>query len=186
MISETATPRIGHHVYIAPTAYVGGRVTLGDECVILYHVVIRGDVSDIRIGRRVNVQDGAVVHTQTGVPLEIEDEVSIGHRAVVHGRRIGRRALIGIGSIVLDGAVVGEHGVVAAGAVVPPGMEVPPGKVVMGVPARIVRDVTAAEREYAAEVVRRYVELAREHRAGRYPAAIPNICPTGANPEPAS
>jgi carbonic anhydrase/acetyltransferase-like protein (isoleucine patch superfamily) len=168
-MTDAIRPILGRDVYIAPTAYVGGEVTLGDECTIMHHVVIRGDVSAIRIGARVNVQDGTVIHTKTGVPLDIADEVSIGHRAVVHCRRVGRGALIGIGAIVLDDAEIGEGAVVGAGAVVPPGMVVPAGTVALGVPARIVRDVAERDRDYARFVVANYVRLGGAHRAGVFP-----------------
>lgn len=165
------TPRLGRNVYIAPTAYVGGDVTLGDDCTVMHHVTIRGDVSAIRIGARVNVQDGTVIHTQTGVDLDIADDVGIGHRAVVHCRRVGPHTLIGIGAIVLDGAEVGAGCIIGAGALVPPGMLIPAGKLVLGLPARIIRDVTAADREYVAFVISNYLRLGREHAAGRYAAA---------------
>ena len=164
-------PRIGAGVYIAPTAYVGGDVTLGDDCTVMHHVVIRGDVSAIRIGARVNVQDGAVVHTKTGVDLDLADDVAIGHRAVVHGRRVGRHTLIGIGAIVLDDCEIGQDCVIGAGAVLPPGTIVPDGKLALGVPARVIRDLTAAEREYIDFVLENYLRLNREHARGRYPAA---------------
>jgi carbonic anhydrase/acetyltransferase-like protein (isoleucine patch superfamily) len=160
---------MGGDVYIAPTAYVGGDVIIGDECTIMHHVVIRGDVARITIGRRTNVQDSAVVHVKTGVPLEIGDEVAIGHRAVVHGRRVGTRALIGIGAIVLDDCEIGEGAIVAAGAVVPPGTIIPAGKLALGVPARVARDVTDEERAYIRFAVENYLRLNREHTAGRYP-----------------
>jgi carbonic anhydrase/acetyltransferase-like protein (isoleucine patch superfamily) len=170
-LSDAIRPIIGRDVFIAPTAYVGGDVALGDECTIMHHVVIRGDVSAIRIGVRVNVQDGTVIHTKTGVPLDIDDEVSIGHRAVVHCRRVGRRALIGIGSIVLDDAEIGEGAIVGAGAVVPPGMVVSAHTVAIGVPARVVREVSDRDREYVEFVIGNYVRLGREHRAGAFPNA---------------
>lgn len=169
-MSDPIRPTIGRDVYIAPTAYVGGEITLGDECTIMHHVVIRGDVSAIRIGVRVNVQDGTVIHTKTGVPLDIDDEVSIGHRAVVHCRRVGRRALIGIGSIVLDDVEVGEGAIIGAGAVVAPGLIIPAGMVAVGVPARVVREVGERDREYVRFVIDNYVRLGREHRAGRFPS----------------
>lgn len=169
-MSDPIRPTIGRDVYIAPTAYVGGEITLGDECTIMHHVVIRGDVSAIRIGVRVNVQDGTVIHTKTGVPLDIDDEVSIGHRAVVHCRRVGRRALIGIGSIVLDEVEVGEGAIIGAGAVVAPGLIIPAGMVAVGVPARVVREVGERDREYVRFVIDNYVRLGREHRAGRFPS----------------
>lgn len=168
-MSEPIRPVIGRGVYIAPTAYIGGDVTIGDDCTIMHHVVIRGDVSAIRIGARVNVQDGTIIHTKTGVPLDIADEVAIGHRAVVHCRRVGPRALIGIGSIVLDDAEIGESAIVGAGALVPPGMIVPAGQVAVGVPARVVRPVSERDREYTHFVVENYVRLGREHAAGRFP-----------------
>ena len=164
---------LGQDVYIAPTAYVGGEVTLGDRCTVMHHVVIRGDVSAIRIGARCNVQDGAIVHTNRGVPLDIEDDVSIGHRAVVHCRRIGAGTLIGIGAIVLDDCEIGRGCLIAAGAVLPPGTMVPDGKVVMGIPGRIVRDVKESEQVYFREVNASYLHLGRLHAKGTYPNHAP-------------
>lgn len=171
MSDPLTQPRLGRGVYIAPTAVVCGDVELGDGCVVMHHVVIRGDVSWIRIGARVNIQDGSIVHTRTGVPLEIGDDVAIGHRAVVHCRRVGPGALIGIGAIVLDDAEIEAGAILAAGALAPPGMQVPAGKLAMGVPARVLRDVTDAERRYILEVGESYQRLARLHSAGAYPLA---------------
>jgi carbonic anhydrase/acetyltransferase-like protein (isoleucine patch superfamily) len=163
----------GDKVYVAPTAYIGGAVSLGDECTIMHHVVIRGDVSAIRIGARCNVQDGTIIHTNRGVDLDIEDEVSIGHRAVVHCKRVGAGSLIGIGSIVLDDCELGAGCLIAAGAILPPGTIVPPGKVVMGVPGKVVRDVKETERVYFREVTESYLHLGRLHAAGKYPNHAP-------------
>jgi carbonic anhydrase/acetyltransferase-like protein (isoleucine patch superfamily) len=135
----------------------------------MHQAVIRGDLAPIRIGNRVNFQDGAIVHTDIGVSLEIEDDVGVGHGAVVHCRSIGAGTLIGIGSIILDDCRIGGGCIGAAGAVVPPGTVVPDGKVVMGVPAAVVRDTTAAEAGYLQEVIRTYIELGRRHAEGRYP-----------------
>ncbi len=146
MIVENAKTILGKNIYIAPTAYVGGAVTIGDDCTIMHHVCIRGDVSAIRIGRRVNVQDGTVIHTHSGIDLDIEDDVGIGHRAVVHCTRVSAHSLIGIGSIVLDGSIIGRDCIIAAGAVVPPNTTIPDGKLVMGIPGKIVRDTTPKER----------------------------------------
>ena len=165
------TPTLGRDVYIAPTAYVAGRVTIGDECSFWHHVLVRGDVSNIRIGNRVNVQDATVIHTETDVDLEIEDDVAIGHRAVVHCKRVGAGTLIGIGSIVLDRCEIGRGCLIAAGAVVAPRTIVPDGSVVMGVPGKIVRQTTPAEREYHAEVIRRYLALSKRHAAGEFAQA---------------
>jgi gamma-carbonic anhydrase len=160
---------VGRNVHIAPTSYVGGDVTLGDDCTVMYHVVIRGDVSPIRIGRRVNVQDGSIIHTRSGVPLTIGDDVSIGHRAVVHCKSVGNGTLIGTGSIVLDDCEIGCGCIIGAGAVVTPKTVIPDHKIVMGVPARVVREVSPAELKYLAHVVRSYMELGRLHAAGQYP-----------------
>ncbi len=169
MSQNPIRPTIGRNVYIAPTAYVGGDVAIGDDSTVMHHVTIRGDVSAITIGQRVNVQDGTIIHTKSGVPLDIADDVSIGHRAVVHCRRIGRGTLIGIGAILLDDAEIGKGCIVAAGALVPPGMIIPDGKLVVGLPARITRDVTQEDREYLDRVGASYIVLGRQHAAGRYP-----------------
>jgi len=162
-------PRLGPGVYVAPSAVVCGDVEIGADSTVMHHVTIRGDVSAVRIGARVNVQDGTIIHTKTGVPLEIADEVGIGHRAVVHCLRVGPRTLIGIGAIVLDDCVLGADCLIAAGAMLPPGMQVPDGKVVMGLPARIVRDISDAERGYIRFVRDNYLRLNRLHAAGYYP-----------------
>lgn len=134
----------------------------------MHHVVVRGDIAPIRIGARVNIQDGSVVHTPTGVPLDIADDVGIGHRAVVHCRSVGTRTLIGIGAIVLDDCVIGSRCIVAAGSVLAPRTVVPDGKLVMGVPGRIVREVTERDLEIIDHVVSSYVRLGRLHGSGRY------------------
>jgi carbonic anhydrase/acetyltransferase-like protein (isoleucine patch superfamily) len=144
-------------------------VTLGDQVTVLHHVCIRGDVAPIILGDRVNVQDGTVIHTRTGVPNEIAEDVSIGHRAVVHGRRIAPRTLIGIGAIVLDESEIGSECIIAAGAVVLPGTKIPDGKVVAGVPGKILREITDEDRRYIQFVTDRYLELGPAHAAGRFP-----------------
>ncbi|MGB0715803.1 MAG: gamma carbonic anhydrase family protein [Phycisphaerae bacterium] len=176
-MSDVITPTIGKNVYIAETSYVGGDVTLGDHCTVMHNVVIRGDVSSIRIGHTVNVQDGTVVHTRTGVPLEIADEVGIGHSAVVHCRRIDTFSLIGTGSIVLDDCEIGSRCVIAAGSVVTPGTIVPDGHVVMGVPGKVVREVNEQDLAMIQHVVSNYKRLGAEHAAGRFP----NIAHTRSN-----
>ncbi len=175
---QTTNANIGQNVFIAPTAYVGGNVQLDDEVTVLHHVTIRGDVAKITVGARTNVQDGTVLHTRMGVPLEIANDVIIGHRAVVHCRRVGARSLIGIGAIVLDNAEIGANCVIAAGAVIPPETIIPDNSLVMGVPGRIKRDTTEDDLSMIDQVVVRYVELGRAHASGLYP----NIAPLGANP----
>jgi len=162
-------PTIGRNVFIADTSYVGGEVTLGDDCTVMNNVTIRGDVSAIVIGNQVNVQDGSVVHTKNGVPLEIGDRVAIGHNAVVHCRRIGPGTLIGSGSITLDDCEIGAGCIVAAGAVLPPGTKIPDGKLVVGIPGRVLRDVSEDDHKYIGFVIENYMKLGQRHAAGRYP-----------------
>ena len=176
-MSEVPGPVFGVNVYIAPTAYVGGDVVLGDHCTVMHHVVIRADIAKITLGDRVNVQDGSILHIQKGVPLEIASDVGIGHRAVVHCRRVGQRSLIGTGAIVLDGCEVGSECIIAAATLVPPGTKIPDGSVVMGVPGKVVRTVTPSDLEVIDHVVRSYVELGRLHGANKFP----NFAPIGPN-----
>ena len=150
--------------WVAPSAVVIGDVEIGSESSLWYGSVVRGDVHEIRIGARTNLQDLCVVHVTRGrFATYIGDEVTVGHRAVVHGCRVEDGALIGIAAIVLDGARVGAEALVGAGALVPPGMEVPEGTLVVGVPARVVRLLSAEERLLQRQRAREYVETAREH-----------------------
>jgi len=161
-------PRIDPSAWIAPGAVVVGDVTLGPEVSVWYGAVLRGDVERISIGARTNLQDQCTVHvTRSRFATLLGEDVTIGHRAVVHGCTVGDGALIGIGAIVLDGATIGAGALVGAGAVVTPGTEVPPGMLVMGVPARVVRDLSESERNVQVERARSYVETARRHAAGR-------------------
>lgn len=170
---EPIRPMLGRDVYIAPTSFVGGDVTLGDQCTIMHHVMIRADIAPIRVGSRVNVQDGSILHTRYGVPLDIADDVGIGHRAVVHCRSVGSRTLIGIGAIVLDDCEIGSECLVAAGTVLPPRTMVPSGSVVMGVPGKVVRKTTDEDFKIIDHVVRSYLEIGRKHAAGLFPNIAP-------------
>lgn len=167
-----AHPVLAPHVYVAPTAYVGGDVTIGEHSTVMHHVVIRGDIAPIRIGARVNVQDGAILHTPQGTPLDIADDVGIGHRAVVHCKCVGTQSLIGIGAVVLDDCVIGCRCIVAAGTVLPPKSVIPDGSVVMGVPGKIVRNTTQRDLALIDHVVQSYVELGSRHASGRFPNIV--------------
>lgn len=143
-----------------------GDVEVGRDSSVWYGSVLRGDTHWIRIGERTNLQDLSLVHVTVGdFPCEIGDEVTVGHRAVVHGCRVGSGALIGIGAIVLDGAEVGEGALVGAGALVTPGQVIPPGVLAVGVPARISRVLRSSEREDNRRQTLAYVENARAHAA---------------------
>lgn len=161
-------PRIHASAWVAPGAVVVGDVEIGADSSVWYGSVLRGDVHWIRIGARTNLQDLCVVHVTRGLhPCEIGDEVTVGHRAVVHGCRVEAGALIGIGAVVLDGAQVGREAVVGAGALVAPGMRVEAGTLVVGVPARSVRALRPEERRQQRERTLAYVETARSHAAAR-------------------
>lgn len=161
-----ARPVVSESAWVAPGAVVVGDVRIGDEASLWYGVVVRGDFHHVRIGARSNLQDGTVVHvTRDRFPAEIAADVTIGHRAVVHGCTIGRSCLIGIGAIVLDGAEVGEGAWVGAGAVVTPGARIPPWQLAIGTPARVVRALTDEERVHQQDTIGRYVAAASEHAA---------------------
>lgn len=148
--------------YVHASAVLIGSVTLGRDSSVWPTAVLRGDTDTIDIGDETNVQDGAIVHVDPGVPVKIGHRVTIGHRAVIHGCTIEDDCLIGIGAIVLNGAVIGRGSLVGAGAVVREGMIVPPHSVVLGVPAKIVRPVDAATRERIENGARAYVEKIRK------------------------
>ena len=136
------TPQFGKNCYLADNATIIGDVEIGDDCSIWLNAVLRGDVNSIRIGDRVNIQDGTVIHTlyQKSVSV-IGNDVSIGHNVIIHGAEIKEGALIGMGAIVLDHAVVGEGAIIAAGSVVLTGTKVEPGSIYAGVPAKFVKKV---------------------------------------------
>jgi carbonic anhydrase/acetyltransferase-like protein (isoleucine patch superfamily) len=136
-------PQIPEDCYIAENATVVGEVTMGPQCSVWFNAVIRGDVNSIRMGSKVNVQDGACIHcTYQKAATTIGDNVSIGHHAIVHGCTIEDNVLIGMGAIVMDGAHVGSGSIIAAGAIVLEGTEVPPGSIFAGVPARKVKEIS--------------------------------------------
>jgi len=167
---EGRAPRVDATTFVVGNATIIGDVVIGAESSVWYGVVIRGDVNFIRIGARTNVQDQTVVHVTHGThPTFIEDEVTIGHAAVVHGCHVKRGALIGMGARVLDGAEIGEEALVGAGALVPPGLVVPPRTLVTGVPAKVRRDLTPDEVRSLAASAEHYVQLAHRYRAERAP-----------------
>jgi carbonic anhydrase/acetyltransferase-like protein (isoleucine patch superfamily) len=155
--------------YIAPNAVVRGDVVLAPGVNIWFAVVVRADLSRITLGPRVNLQDGCIVHSDTDQPQVIEEGVVAGHGAVLHGRNVGRNTLVGIGAKLLSGCEVGEECLIAAGAVVTEGRRIPPRSVVMGVPGKVVRAVTAAEVERTRAISAHYLELAQRYALGSYP-----------------
>src|SRR5580704_11309968 len=136
-------PKFGKDCYLAENATIVGDVVMGEDCSIWFNTVVRGDVNSIRMGNKVNVQDGACIHcTYQKTKTVIGNNVSIGHHAIVHGCTVADNVLIGMGAIVMDNAVIGENTIIAAGAVVLEGTIVPPGSIFAGVPAKKVKDIS--------------------------------------------
>jgi carbonic anhydrase/acetyltransferase-like protein (isoleucine patch superfamily) len=159
---------------IHPTAYVHagavvlGQVEIGADVHVLPTAVLRGDSDRIMVGARSNVQDGAVLHADAGIPCTVGADVTIGHRAIVHGATLADGCLVGMGAIVMNRCQVGTGAIVAAGALCPEGMVIPEGMLAIGVPATVVRPTTAAERERMARGAAWYVALGARYRAGEF------------------
>ena len=161
---EGTWPKVDPSAWLAPGSTVVGDVAIGPDSSVWYGAVLRGDVHRVCVGARTNLQDHAIVHVTEGrFAAVIGDEVTVGHRAVVHGCRVGDGALIGIGAIVLDGADVGEEALVAAGAVVTPDASIPKRMLAVGTPARAVRLLSDEELRVQKERTLAYVETARRH-----------------------
>ena len=140
---EGVMPKFGENCFIAPNATIVGDVITGDDCSIWFNAVVRGDVNSIRMGNKVNVQDGAVIHcTYQRTKAIIGNSVSIGHKAIVHGCTVGDNVLIGMGAIVMDNVHIGSNTIIAAGAVVLEGTKVESGSIYAGVPAKKVKDIS--------------------------------------------
>jgi carbonic anhydrase/acetyltransferase-like protein (isoleucine patch superfamily) len=159
-------PKVHPSAWIAGSADVIGDVELGEESSVWFTTVVRGDVNFVRIGRGTNLQDGTVIHVnRNGTPAVVEEYVTVGHAARLHGCHIKSNCLIGIGAIVLDGAVLEEECVVAAGAVVSPGTVVTKGSLLMGTPARVKRRVTDKDLDLIYRSARNYIALAADYKA---------------------
>nr|WP_284252495.1 gamma carbonic anhydrase family protein [Litorihabitans aurantiacus] len=161
---DDASPSLDPTAWLAPGAVVAGAVTLGPDASLWYGTVLRGDCAPITVGARTNLQDGVVVHVDDDHPTVVGEDVSVGHRAVLHGCEIGDCALVGMSATVMSGAVVGAGAMIAAGALVTPGTVIPPGVLAAGVPARVVRDLTDAERAHLVRNAAHYLDLAAQHR----------------------
>jgi carbonic anhydrase/acetyltransferase-like protein (isoleucine patch superfamily) len=152
--------------WIAPSAMVIGKVRLERHASVWFGAVLRGDNELIHLKENVNVQDGAVLHTDMGFPLVLERNASVGHLAMVHGCTIGEGALVGIGATVLNGARIGRGTIIGAHALVPEERETPADCLVLGTPARVVRSLTDADREMLSRIAEHYVDKGRRYRAG--------------------
>jgi carbonic anhydrase/acetyltransferase-like protein (isoleucine patch superfamily) len=159
------SPLVASSAYIAPNATVVGKVILAENSTVWFGATLRGDNELIRIGANSNVQDAAVLHTDPGFPLSIGDHVSIGHQAMMHGCTVGEGSLIGIQSVVLNGAVIGKGCLVGAGALITERKTFPDGCLIIGAPAKAVRELTAEERENLLKVAANYAERGVHYRA---------------------
>ena len=151
--------------YISESVDLIGDVTLGENVSLWFGTVVRGDMHFITIGNRSNIQDNSVVHVTTDIsPTRIGSEVTVGHNAIIHGATIEDRCLIGMGAIIMDDAVVGEGSIVGAGAVVPPNMIIPPRSLVVGLPAKIVRQTSDEELEMIIERAQHYIDFSQKYK----------------------
>jgi len=159
-------PSIHESAWVAESAQVIGRVTLAENASVWFGVVARGDSDAITVGKGSNVQDGSVLHADEGVPLVIGENVTVGHQAMLHGCTIGDNSLVGIQAVVLNGAKIGRNCLVGAGALVTEGKEFPDGSMILGSPAKVVRQLTEAQIEGLKMSAQHYMDNARRYRAG--------------------
>lgn len=156
--------------FIAPSAVVVGAVTLGEQASVWFNASLRGDVEAIRIGPRTNIQEGCILHADPAYPTVIGADVTVGHGAVVHGAQVGDNCIIGIRAVLLNGSVVGENSIVGACALLTEGKVYPPGSLILGAPARVVRELTVAEIDANRSSAARYVERAAAFGQANKPA----------------
>ncbi|MGI9133213.1 MAG: gamma carbonic anhydrase family protein [Rhodoferax sp.] len=163
---DGVAPRLAPTAWVADSAQVMGNVELADDASVWFGVVIRGDTETIRIGKGSNIQDASVLHADLGKPLTIGSDVTVGHQAMLHGCTVGDGTLIGIGAVVLNGAKIGKGCIVGAGALVTEGKEFADGCMIIGSPAKVVRELSAEQQAGLTLGARAYVENARRFKAG--------------------
>ncbi|NDH50989.1 MAG: gamma carbonic anhydrase family protein [Betaproteobacteria bacterium] len=163
---DGVAPRLGASAWVADSAQVIGNVELGDGASVWFGAVVRGDNEAVRIGRRTNIQDGSVLHSDVGVPLTLGDDVTIGHMVMLHGCTIGDGSLIGMGAIILNGARIGKGCLVGAGSLVTEGKEFADGSMIMGSPAKAVRALSDEQRLGLLPVAQHYVDNAMRFKSG--------------------
>ena len=163
-------PSVHPTAFVAPGAVVVGAVELSEQASIWYTAVLRGDINRIVVGPQSNVQDGCVLHVSDDFPCILGARVTVGHRAVVHACTVGDDVLVGMGAIILDGARIGARSIIAAGALVTRGSDIPEGSLVMGAPARVIRQLTPEEQDSNRALALKYVEISRRFMALDTPA----------------
>ena len=168
---DDLVPEIHPSAYVADSAQVMGEVNLAADSSVWYGTVIRGDSDRISVGAGSNIQDASVLHADKGFPLTIGERVTVGHQVMLHGCTIGDETLIGIGAVVLNGARIGRHCLVGAGSLVTEGKVFPDGSMILGSPAKVVRQLTPEQIEGLRRSAAHYIDNARRHRAGLKPLA---------------
>ena len=163
---DGVAPQVAASAWVADSAEVMGNVVLAEDASVWFGTVVRGDCESIRIGAGSNVQDASVLHADVGQPLVVGDRVTVGHKVMLHGCTIGDESLIGIGAVVLNGARIGKNCLVAAGALVTEGKEFPDGSMILGIPARVVRQLSPEQIEGLRRSAQHYMENARRFKAG--------------------
>ena len=163
---DDKTPQVADSAWVADSAQVMGDVRLGENVSIWFNCTLRGDNDPITIGEGSNIQDGSVLHTDEGIPLTIGKRVTVGHMVMLHGCTIGDESLIGIGAVVLNGAKIGKNCLVGAGALVTEGKEFPDGSMILGSPAKVVRQLTPEQIEGLRYSAQHYIDNANRYRKG--------------------
>ena len=162
---DGVAPQVADSAWVADSAQVMGRVTLGEDASVWFGTVVRGDTDSITIGAGSNIQDASVLHADTGQPLVVGARVTVGHQVMLHGCTIGDESLVGIGAIVLNGAKIGKNCLVGAGALVTEGKEFPDGSMILGSPAKVVRQLTPEQIEGLCQSARHYIDNARRFKS---------------------
>ncbi len=157
-------PKIEAGVFIAEGVDIIGRVTLEENSNVWYQTVIRGDVEEVIVGKNSNIQEGCVVHTSANCPTVIGENVTVGHKAMLHGCKIGNDTLIGMGSIVLDGVEIGDYTLIGAGSLIPPGKKIPSGVLAMGSPIKVIRELSEEEKQNLTKSALKYVALSNDYK----------------------
>jgi carbonic anhydrase/acetyltransferase-like protein (isoleucine patch superfamily) len=157
------SPRLGRGAFIAPDATLIGGVEIGEDASVFFQCVLRADINDIRIGARSNIQDHTTVHLASNVPTVIGEDVSVGHRCILHACTVGDRVLVGMGSILMDDVLIGEDSIIGAGALIPKGKTFPPRSLIVGSPARLVRALSDEEVASIAKLAKKYLGVKDEY-----------------------
>jgi carbonic anhydrase/acetyltransferase-like protein (isoleucine patch superfamily) len=163
---DTLTPRLADTAWVADSAQVIGNVELDDGASVWFGAILRGDNELLRIGRNSNVQDGSMLHADPGFPLMLGENVTVGHHVMLHGCTVGDGSLIGIKAVVLNGAKIGKNCLVGAGSLITEGKEFPDGSMIMGAPAKVVRELTPEQIAGLSRAARHYVDNAKRYQAG--------------------